>query len=194
MNNEIERLIDLFSSFPTIGKKTATRIIVDLISKNKNKMPVIANALNEAFSAIKNCEICNNIDVVSPCSICSSHKRNKEILCIVENIEDLWVIEKNNIFNGVYHVLGGVLSAVKGVGPDDLNLVSLTARLDGVNEIIIAVSSSLDGQTTALFLADMFADKVEKISKLGYGIPFGSEIGYLDEGTLNAAFQSRKIV
>ncbi|MBL6621658.1 MAG: recombination protein RecR [Rickettsiales bacterium] len=194
MNNEIERLIDLFSSFPTIGKKTATRIIVDLISKNKNKMPVIANALNEAFSAIKNCEICNNIDVVSPCSICSSHKRNKEILCIVENIEDLWVIEKNNIFNGVYHVLGGVLSAVKGVGPDDLNLESLTARLDGVNEIIIAVSSSLDGQTTALFLADMFADKVEKISKLGYGIPFGSEIGYLDEGTLNAAFQSRKIV
>ena len=131
MNNEIERLIDLFSSFPTIGKKTATRIIVDLISKNKNKMPVIANALNEAFSAIKNCEICNNIDVVSPCSICSSHKRNKEILCIVENIEDLWVIEKNNIFNGVYHVLGGVLSAVKGVGPDDLNLESLTARLDG---------------------------------------------------------------
>lgn len=194
MNNEIERLIDLFSSFPTIGKKTATRIIVDLISKNKNKMPVIANALNEAFSAIKNCEICNNIDVVSPCSICSSHKRNKEILCIVENIEDLWVIEKNNIFNGVYHVLGGVLSAVKGVGPDDLNLESLTVRLDGVNEIIIAVSSSLDGQTTALFLADMFADKVEKISKLGYGIPFGSEIGYLDEGTLNAAFQSRKIV
>ena len=194
MNNEIERLIDLFSSFPTIGKKTATRIIVDLISKNKNKMPVIANALNEAFSAIKNCEICNNIDVVSPCSICSSHKRNKEILCIVENIEDLWVIEKNNIFNGVYHVLGGVLSAVKGVGPDDLNLESLTVRLDGVNEIIIAVSSSLDGQTTALFLADMFADEVEKISKLGYGIPFGSEIGYLDEGTLNAAFQSRKIV
>jgi len=194
MNNDIEKLIELFSGLPTIGRKTATRIVLDLVAKNKESLPNLARTLTDAYHSIKTCEICHNIDVHSPCSICTSEKKDKNVICVVENIEDLWVIEKSNIFNGTYHVLGGTLSAVKGIGPDDLNISSLEKRLNPNMELIIAVSSSLDGQTTGLFLSDLFADKVAKITKLGYGIPLGSEIGYLDEGTLNAAFESRKIV
>ncbi|MBT4878933.1 MAG: recombination protein RecR [Alphaproteobacteria bacterium] len=194
MNNEIESLIGLFSTLPTIGKKTATRIVLDLIAKNKDSIPKFVQSLNDTYQVIKSCEICNNIDSTSPCHICTSEKKDKNIICVVENIEDLWVIEKGNMFNGQYHILGGTLSAVKGVGPDDLNISSLTKRLNKNLEIILALSSSLDGQTTSLFLSDMLSDKVMKITKLGYGIPLGSEIGYLDEGTINAAFEARKIL
>ena len=194
MNNEIESLIGLFSTLPTIGKKTATRIVLDLIAKNKDSIPKFVQSLNNTYKVIKSCAICNNIDSTSPCHICTSEKKDKNIICVVENIEDLWAIEKGNMFNGQYHILGGTLSAVKGVGPDDLNISSLTKRLNKNLEIILALSSSLDGQTTSLFLSDMLSDKVMKITKLGYGIPLGSEIGYLDEGTINAAFEARKIL
>ena len=192
MNNEVEGLISLFANLPTIGKKTATRIVLDLITKNRNLIPQFINSLDSTNNAIKTCRICHNIDSISPCNICTSAKRDPNIICIVENIEDLWVIEKANIFNGKYHILGGTLSAVKGMGPDNLNIVSLQKRLKQNLEIILALSSSLDGQTTSLFLSDLISDKVTTITKLGYGLPMGAELGYLDEGTINAAFAARK--
>lgn len=193
MHNDIDRLIELFSAFPAIGKKTSTRIILDLISKKRQSIPNIINALNDLQNNIKTCNTCYNIDITDPCNICTSTKRQENVICIVENIEDLWAIEKSNIFNGKYHVLGGVLSAVKGITPENLNIASLERRLtQTIDEIIIAVSSSLDGQTTGYYLSDLFKDKVSKLTKLGYGLPLGSEIGYLDEGTLNAAFESRR--
>lgn len=194
MHNDIERLIELFSGFPSIGRKTSTRIILDLISKKRQSIPNIITALDDLQKNIKTCKTCYNIDITDPCNICISEKRQENVICIVETIEDLWAIEKSNIFNGKYHVLGGVLSAVKGITPDNLNIASLTRRLNDniIDEIILAVSSSLDGQTTGYYLSDIFKDKVSKLTKLGYGLPLGSEIGYLDEGTLNAAFESRR--
>ena len=179
MQNEIERLIELFASLPSIGKKTATRIALDLITNKKELIPNFINSLDDVAKNIKSCNICHNIDIINPCNICISD-RNPKVLCIVESVADLWTIESSNIFTGKYHILGGSLSAIKGIGPDDLNLASLNKRLDG--------------QTTGFFLSDLYQDKVQKISKLGYGLPLGSEIGYLDEGTLNAAFESRKAV
>ena len=196
MNNEIDQLIDLFTRFSSIGRKTATRIVLDLISKKQNLIPDFINNLTNLKEKIKICEVCGNVDTHNPCNICSSEQRNKKIICIVENIEDLWAIEKTNNFNGSYHILGGVLSAVKAITTEDLNLKSLEKRIqqEEIEEIIIAINASLDGQTTAFYLQDMFKDKVEKITKLAYGMPIGSEIGYLDEGTINAAFSARGII
>ena len=192
IQDEIERLIALFSSFPTIGKKTATRIVLDIISNKQQTIPKFITALDDLKNNIKSCTICHNIDTTNPCKICSNPKRQNDIICIVESIEDLWAIEKANIFNGTYHILGGVLSAVKGITPDELNILSLQKRLNSnIKEIIIAINSGLDGQTTTYYLDDLLKDQVAKISKLGYGLPLGSELGYLDEGTINAAFVSR---
>ena len=194
MNNEIDNLIEVFASLPTIGRKTATRIVLDIISNKKDLIPSFIDRFHQVKENIKHCGICHNIDVCDPCNICVSEKRDKNSICVVENIEDLWAIENSNIYRGTYHVLGGVLSAVKGIGPDDLKINSLERRLENIDELIIGLSASLDGQTTNIFLSDLFSDKVKTISKLGYGIPLGSEIGYLDEGTLNAAFQARKVI
>ena len=192
IQDEIERLIELFSSFPTIGKKTATRIVLDIISNKQQSIPKFITALNDLQNNIKSCSICHNIDTTNPCRICSTPKRQNDVICIVESIEDLWAIEKGNIFNGTYHILGGVLSAVKGITPDELNIASLQKRLTGdIKEVIIAINSNLDGQTTTYYLDDLLKNQVAKITKLGYGLPLGSELGYLDEGTINAAFASR---
>ena len=193
LQDEITRLISLFSSFPTIGKKTATRIVLDIISEKSQIIPKFITALDDLQNNIKNCDICHNIDITNPCRICTSNKKQTDVICIVESIEDLWAIEKTAIFQGKYHVLGGVLSAVKGITPDNLNLTSLQKRINdnNINEIIIAINSNLDGQTTAYYLDDLLKNSVEKITKLGHGLPLGSELGYLDEGTINAAFMSR---
>ena len=190
---QIEKLISLFQSLPTIGKKTATKIVVDLLSKNKPLIDSFMLSLTDVKKNIKECSICHNISVINPCHICVATNREDNLICIVESIEDLWVIENYNLFKGKYHVLGGALSAVQGVSPKDLNLFSLEKRLlkGGIDELIIAINAGLDGQTTSLFISDLYQDKVAKITKLGYGLPLGSDIGYLDEGTINAAFQSR---
>jgi recombination protein RecR len=190
LQNEITRLIGLFSSFPTIGKKTATRIVLDIISKKTHIIPKFITALDDLQNNIKTCHICHNIDITDPCKICNSTKKQQDVICIVESIEDLWAIEKTNVFNGSYHVLGGVLSAVKGITPDNLNLDSLQKRIvnNNINEVIIAINSNLDGQTTAYYLDDLLKKSVTQITRLGHGLPLGSELGYLDEGTINAAF------
>jgi recombination protein RecR len=195
MGQEIEKLINLFSSLPTIGRKTAIRIVLQLLSRKKSLIPAFVESFEEVAEKVKHCEVCFNIDVVNPCNICNSDKRDKDILCIVENVEDLWAIEQGNNYRGKYHILGGVLSAVKGVTPADLNISSLERRLDGsIEEAIIAINAGLDGQTTGYFLSDILQDKVKKITKLGHGLPLGGEIGYLDEGTINAAFEYRRAV
>ena len=192
---EIEHLINYFNKLPTIGKKTATRIVLHLLTKNKGLIDNLRHSLKDVQEKIVTCSICANIDVQTPCNICTSTKRDNEVICVVEQIEDLWVVENSGIFKGLYHILGDNLSAVKGVSPQDLNVNSLITRLEegGIKELIIAVSSNLDGQTTSLYLSDLLKNKVEKITKLGYGLPLGSELGYLDDGTINAAFQSRTV-
>ncbi len=192
---EIEHLINYFNKLPTIGKKTATRIALHLLTKDKSLIDNLRYSLKDVQEKIVTCSICANIDVQTPCHICTSTKRDNEVICVVEQIEDLWVVENSGIFKGLYHILGDNLSAVKGVSPQDLNVNSLIKRLEEgeIKELIIAVSSNLDGQTTSLYLSDLLKNKVEKITKLGYGLPLGSELGYLDDGTINAAFQSRTV-
>ena len=176
-----------------MAKKTATRISLDILANKPHIIDNLLKSLSEAKQHIKICEICHNLDDISPCSICINPKKTLKQICVVESVEDLWVIDNSNFFTGKYHILGGTLSAVRGVGVADLNISSLQKRIEAesIDELVIAIGASLDGQTTSIYLSDLFEDKVEKITKLGYGIPLGSEIGYLDEGTLNAAFASR---
>ena len=193
MQNEIENLISIFSRLPSIGKRSATRIALHLLQKDKDLLIQFSTVFKEMAEAIKKCSECGNIDIVNPCNICADAKREPGILCVVENIEDLWAINQKNIYRGKYHVLGGVLSAMHGCGPDDLNLNSLVNRIEReeVTELILATNANMDGQTTAFYITDMLKDKNVKITKLANGIPLGSELEFLDEGTLNAAFSSR---
>lgn len=155
----------------------------------------LAEELEKSAKLIKHCQICNNIDDNSPCSICLDNKRNQKIICIVENISDLWAIERGKIFNGAYHVLGGTLSVSHGRGPDDLSLKTLASRIktDQVEEVIIATSATLDGQTTAFYITEFLNKETQiHITRLAYGIPVGAELDYLDDSTLEASFISRK--
>lgn len=192
MEIDVQQLIDIFSKLPTIGKRSATRITLDLI-KNNNLLPY-AKIMESLAEKITSCEICHNIDVMSPCKICNDTKKSDNILCVVEEVEDLWAIEKGNVFNGKYHILGGTLSALKGKSPDDLHIDSLIKRIanSNIKEVIIATNATMDGQTTAFYIMDLLRDKDIKISKLAHGIPLGGELGYLDDGTLNAAFNARQ--
>lgn len=190
---EIEGLIEAFSKLPGIGKRSATRHVLHLLKHKDSQIAQFVTALKQVSEHVIKCEVCNNLDNSSPCQICQDQKRNNHIICIVEDIADLLAIERSNIYTGKYHILGGVLSAVKGISPDDLNLKSLLNRLEKeeITEIIIATNPTLDGQTTALYIIDLIRNKNIKISKLAHGIPLGSELDYLDEATLDAAFSAR---
>lgn len=192
-NSDITDLIEVFSTLPGVGKRSAARFVLSLLKKQSNIENFI-KSLDRVKNNVSKCHICNNLDNINPCSICSDPKRSTNILCIVEDIEDLWAIERSKVFNGKYHILGGVLSAVKGIAPDDLNLANLSDRIstENIEEVIIATNPTLDGQTTALFVTDIIKDKVKKISRLAHGIPLGSELDYIDEATLDAAFAARQ--
>ncbi|MBU6140556.1 MAG: recombination mediator RecR [Proteobacteria bacterium] len=191
--NLIENLSKLISRLPGMGPRIAKRIVLQLATnKEKTLQPLIENlqALNDK---IHQCEICGNIDEGRVCGICLSESRDKTLLCVVEEIADLWAIERAENYRGKYHVLGGNLSAISGKTIQDLNLESLYSRLrkGEIAEIIIATSATIDGQTTAHFLAENLKDFKIKITRLAYGIPVGSELDYLDEGTISIAFKTR---
>ena len=191
----IENLINDISKLPGLGRRSAQRIALFLLkNKNKNLTPLI-NSLKISYDKIIECNDCGNIDVQNPCNICKNNKRDKLTICIVEDISDLWTFEKVGFFNGLYHVLGGSLSAIQGIGSSDIKLEHLIKRVEthGVKEVILALSTTIEGQTTSFVIAD----KLEKfknlnITRLAQGIPMGGEVHYLDENTLNTAFQSRK--
>ena len=190
--NSLEQLIKTFSKLPALGPKSAKRIALHLI-QNKDNMLRFSQLLENAFTEIQTCNICFNIDVSNPCEICLSNKRDKAILCIVENISDLWAIEKSKTFHGTYHVLGGSLSAIEGISPKNLNFDNFKARFNNsqIKEVIIATNSTLEGQTTAHYIAKLLENADLKISRLANGIPIGTELDYIDEGTLALALKLR---
>lgn len=191
---EIERLIQLLAKLPGLGPRSARRAALHLIKKKDELLVPLAAAMDVAVEAITVCSTCANIDTSDPCTICTDPRRDKSTIVVVEDVADLWALERAAIINARYHVLGGVLSPLDGIGPDDLNIGGLIARLgdDTVSEIILAVNATVEGQTTAHFIADQLAGMNVKISRLAHGVPVGGELDYLDEGTLSAAIKSRK--
>ncbi len=188
---EIERLIQLLAKLPGLGPRSARRAALALLKKRDTLLEPLAAALETAAAAIRNCEICGNLDTQSPCAICADPRRDAHVLCVVEDVADLWALERAGVFRGRYHVLGGALSALDGVTPDRLNVTSLLARVrQGVDEVILAMNATVEGQTTAHYLMDLLGDV--KVTRLAHGVPVGGELDYLDEGTLSAAFKARR--
>ena len=191
----IDKLINDISKLPGLGRRSAQRIALFLLkNKDKNLFPLI-ESLNLSYNKIIECDNCGNIDLQNPCNICSNKTRDKFTICVVEDISDLWTFENIGFYRGLYHVLGGSLSALQGIGTDELKIQNLLVRIEKnkTKEIIIALSTTMEGQTTSFVLAD----KLEKfnnlnVTRLAQGIPIGGELHYLDENTLNTAFQARK--
>jgi recombination protein RecR len=191
IGSEIERLIALLSKLPGLGPRSARRAALALLKKRDTLLEPLAQAMQEAADAISSCEICGNLDTQSPCAICSDPRRDTHILCVVEDVADLWALERAGVFRGRYHVLGGALSALDGITPERLNVTSLLERVQqGIDEIILAMNATVEGQTTAHYLMDILGDR--KVTRLAHGVPVGGELDYLDEGTLSAAFKARR--
>ncbi len=188
----IDNLANLLSKLPGLGPRSARRAVLHLF-KNKEKLfqPLIL-ALSQTLDAVKICEQCGNLDTASPCNICSDARRNHEQICVVEEVADLWAIERSGLFKGVYHILGGTLSAMDGRGPDQLGIPKLTKRAEVAKEIILATNATVDGQTTAFYITEQLKHLSVSVTRIAYGIPVGGELDYLDEGTLGAAFKSRQ--
>lgn len=194
--NEIEQLIMLLAKLPGLGPRSARRAALHLIRRRDQLMTPLTAALTRAADALRTCQDCGNLDTQSPCSICADPRRDPHVLCVVEDIADLWALERSQSFRGRYHVLGGTLSALDGVGPDDLNVGSLLKRAQepGIEEIIIATNATVAGQTTAHYIRERLADTGVKTSRLAHGVPVGGELDYLDDGTLAAALKSRRVM
>jgi recombination protein RecR len=189
--SEIERLIQLLAKLPGLGPRSARRAALVLLKKRDQLLEPLASAMQDAAAATRNCETCGNLDTTSPCAICRDPRRDPHVLCVVEDVADLWALERAGVFRGRYHVLGGALSALDGITPERLNVASLLERVkDGVEEVILAMNATVEGQTTAHYLMDHLTDR--KVTRLAHGVPVGGELDYLDEGTLNAAFKARR--
>lgn len=191
--NELDRLIYVFSKLPGLGMRSARRIVLYLLQNRELKLKGLLDCMNHAMQKIIQCS-CGNLDTVKPCSICSDIKRNNKIIAVVENISDIWSIEKSGVFSGKYHVLGGLLSASRDYAPDKFNLQRLKQVIEqyNVEEVIICTSSTVDGQTTAFFITDFLKDLNCIVSRLASGMPIGGEIDYLDESTISAAIKLRQ--
>ena len=188
----LNRLVDGLSDFPGIGKKTAERMAFYLLKSNDGWAQNLAKAIMHVKEQIHECPICHNISDTSPCSICSDAKRDPSLLCVVEDTTDLVVFEKTNHFRGKYHVLGGVLSPLDGIGPEDLHFDTLLERINGEEEVIIATNTNAEGETTALYLAKLLKEHNIKVTRLASGIPVGGDLEYTDEATLVSALEGRR--
>jgi len=191
---EIERLIQLLGRLPGLGPRSARRVALHLLKKREVLMQPLSTALADAARAIRPCTICGNLDTIDPCSICADPRRDAGLLCVVEDVGDLWALERGRIFPGLYHVLGGTLSALDGIGPDELNIGGLLGRVKraSVREVIVATNATVDGQTTAHYLAERLADCGVPVTRLAHGVPVGGELGWLDDGTLATALKARR--
>jgi recombination protein RecR len=189
----IEQLIQQFAKLPGLGQRSARRVVLHLIRNREKLVSPLVQTLQSVTDSIHTCSQCGNLDSQNPCSICSDTRRDHSVICVVEDIADLWAIERSHTFRGLYHVLGGTLSALDGRGPDEINLASLAHRVkeSGAKEVIIATNATVDGQTTAHYITDLLSGSSVTLSRLAQGIPFGGELDYLDDGTLNAAFKAR---
>lgn len=190
----LNQLIKIFSRLPGLGHRSARRIVLHLLKNPTTVMAKLSEYLNLVNQQVVTCESCGNIDVISPCNICSDDSRDHHILCVVEDVTDLWAIERGNSFKGIYHVLGGVLSAIDGITPDKLRIAQLLQRAQNpaTAEVIIATNATLEGQTTGHYIAQLLKDSNLKVSRLAHGIPMGAELDYMDEGTLSLALKMRQ--
>jgi recombination protein RecR len=189
---EIEQLIQLLARLPGLGPRSARRAVLALIKKKDALMVPLSAALERALDAVKVCEVCGNIDTQSPCAICADSRRGEAgLLIVVEDVADLWALERAGVGAVRYHVLGGVLSPLDGVGPDDLSIEALIARAHDYREVVLAVNATVEGQTTAHYITDRLAGLGIKVTRLAHGVPVGGELDYLDEGTLAQALRAR---
>lgn len=190
---EIERLIQLLAKLPGLGPRSARRAALHLVKKRESLMQPLTAALEEALEKIVICSTCGNVDTSDPCTVCSDPRRDGSVIIVVEDVSDLWALERASAINARYHVLGGTLSPLDGVGPQDLNIEGLVTRVraGGVREVILAINATVDGQTTAHYVTDLLAQDDVKVTRLAHGVPVGGELDYLDEGTISAAIRSR---
>lgn len=191
---EIDRLIGLLARLPGMGPRSARRAALKMLQQPESRMLPLATALAEAARAVQPCSRCGNLDSRDPCSICADPQRDGAVICVVEGVGDLWALERASVHHGLYHVLGGTLSALSGIGPEDLNLDLLLARIaeGGVTEVILALPATVDGATTAHWLADRLKPLGSTVSRLGQGVPIGGALDVLDDGTLAAALRARR--
>jgi recombination protein RecR len=191
---EIEKLIGLLARLPGMGPRSARRAALKLLQQPEARMLPLAVALADAARAVKPCALCGNLDSRDPCAICTDPQRDGSAICVVESVGDLWALERASVHRGLYHVLGGTLSALAGIGPEDLNVAPLLARIDGggVTEVILALPATVDGATTAHWLTDRLRPLGVTITKVGQGVPIGGALDVLDDGTLAAALRARR--
>jgi recombination protein RecR len=189
---ELDTLIQLLARLPGLGPRSARRAALFLLKRREQVMRPLAAALGAAAAAIRPCATCGNFDTADPCAICRDPERDPSAICVVEDLADLWALERTGAFRGRYHVLGGTLSALDGIGPEDLNIARLIARLGPGTEMILALNATVEGQTTAHYIAERAEATGASISRLAQGVPIGGELDYLDEGTLTAALKARR--
>jgi recombination protein RecR len=192
---DLDRLIQLLAKLPGLGPRSARRAVLFLLKRREAVMTPLAAAMTAAAQHIHACAICGNLDTADPCGICSDPKRDAGLICVVEDVADLWAIERTGAYSGRYHVLGGTLSALDGIGPEDLHIDALVQRAGGgLREVILAMNATVEGQTTAHYIIDRLAGSGVQLSRLAHGVPVGGELDYLDEGTLSAALASRQLL
>ena len=193
----LQNLIRLLAKLPGLGPRSGRRIALHLLEKKDDALSPLSAAFQEVALKVKSCKVCGNLDAISPCQICANAKRDKSQLCVVENVSDLWALERTNAYSGHYHVLGGTLSAMDGRGPGELRLNSLFNRLsqNAIQEVILALNATVEGQATAHYITERLSDFPEiQITTLARGVPMGGELDYLDDGTLMTALHSRRQV
>ncbi|MDX1717310.1 MAG: recombination mediator RecR [Anderseniella sp.] len=191
---EIERLIQLLSRLPGLGPRSARRAALHLVKNREKLMQPLSASLADVLDKVTECSQCGNVDVSDPCTLCADPRRDRSLICVVEEVGDLWALERAGAIQGMYHVLGGTLSAIEGVRPEDLRIASLIDRVQTgeVREVMIAVNATVDGQTTAHYIMDQLEDTGISVTRLAHGVPVGGELDYLDEGTLAAAVRARR--
>lgn len=192
--SEIETLIRLFSRLPGFGTRSARRTVLYLIKRRESQLLPLEKAIRDVIDTVQTCPICGNLDSQSPCAVCADARRDDSTICVVQDVADLWAIDRSGAFKGRYHVLGGLLSAIDGTGPEELRLSALERRIreNHTAELILALPATVDGQTTAHYIAERFGDLPVKISSLAQGIPVGGELDYLDDGTIQTALRARR--
>ena len=191
---EIERLIQLLAKLPGLGPRSARRAALHLIKNRERLLAPLAGAMAEARDTVRVCSQCGNVDTADPCTLCVDPRRDRTLICVVEEVGDLWALERASAWRGLYHVLGGTLSALAGVRPEDLSIARLVERIagDGVREVVLAVNATVEGQTTAHYITERLQGLNIQTSRLAHGVPVGGELDYLDEGTLTAAMRARR--
>ncbi len=191
--SHIDKLIGLLARLPGLGPRSARRAALQLLKKRESLLAPLASALTQAAETIRICGQCGNLDTTDPCAICGDPERDQSLICVVEEVADLWAVERSGIYRGRYHVLGGTLSALDGVGPEELKIARLVERASApqVTEVILATNATVDGQTTAHYVVDRLASCGVEVTRLAHGLPMGGELDYLDDGTLTAALKAR---